>query len=178
MQLLLFLCRPHNLRILQPKQYNYSKNCSGRARFTNKVLEHVKARERWRWRFARLDDWSFRSVKNSEGTESSSAFIFVCFHYAIVTLLFMLILQKLCFYKEAVLCCFMLISLFYTSSKNGVNSRYRTGGSVMSTFQGVHIIHGIQIFLFFFYAIITLLFMRFLQGLCYDKDVSKEVVLR
>ena len=178
MHFLLFLCRPHNLRILQPKQVNYSDNCSGRARFTNKVLEHIKARERWRWQFERLDDWRFGSVKNSEGTESSSAFIFVCFHYAIVTLLFMLILHKLCFYKEAVLCCFMLVSLFFTSSKNGDNSSNMMGGSVLSTFQGVHRIHGVQIFVCFFYTIITLSFMRFLKGLWYDKDVSKEVVLR
>ena len=55
MQFLLFLCRPHNLRILQPKDDIYSDNCSGRAYkqgtttekgFTNKVLEHVEARER------------------------------------------------------------------------------------------------------------------------------------
>ena len=66
-------------------------------------------------------DWMIGSLgrsKKSEGTEISSAFIFVCFHYALVTLLFMLILHKWCFYKEAVLCCSMLISLFFAYSKN------------------------------------------------------------
>ena len=177
--------------------------------------------------------------------------MFVCFLYAIVTLLFMLVLHKLCFYKEAVLRCFMLISLFFTSSKKGdnssnrmgglvrstfqevqriheleflnasfmlslhlflwsvmwflqglwytkaailygfmilglfhapskkeVDSRNRMGGLVRSTFQKVERIHELEFFVCFFYAIITLSFMRFLQGLCYDKDVSKEVVLR
>ena len=164
MQFLLFLCRPHYLQILQPKEDHYSDNCSGRARFTNKVIEHVKARERWpfgeRWQFARLD-WMFGLVKNSEGTENSSAWMFVCFHYAIVTLLFMLIIHKLCFYKEAVLRCFMLISLFFTSSKNGDNSSNRMGGSVLSTCQGVQRIHEVQIIVCLFYAIITLSFMLF-----------------
>ena len=52
MQLLLFLCRPYNLRILQHKKNNYSDNHSGRAYkqgtltvkvLTNKVLEHAEA---------------------------------------------------------------------------------------------------------------------------------------
>ena len=131
MQLLLFLCRPHNLRIFQPKEDNYGDNCSGRAYkqgtatvkgFTNKVIEHVEARERWqfqkRWIFVRLYG-RFGSVKNSEDTDSSSSWMFVCFLYAIVTLIFMLILHKLCFYKEAVLRCFMLISLFLPPQRRG-----------------------------------------------------------
>ena len=138
MQFLMFLCRPHNLRILQHKKKNYSDNHSGRSYkqgtmtvkgITNKVLEHIEATEGW-W-FARLDG-RLGSVKNSEDTESSSAWMFVCFLYAIVTLLFMLILQRLCFYKEAVLRCFMLISLFFTSSKKEDNPSNRMGGSVRS----------------------------------------------
>ena len=55
MQFLLYLCRPHNLRILQHKEDNYSDNHIGRAYkqgtttvkgIINKVLEHVKATER------------------------------------------------------------------------------------------------------------------------------------
>ena len=69
MQFLPFLCRPHNVRILQPKEDNYIDNCSGRARFTNKVLKHVEARERWRfgerWQFVRLD-WRFGLVKTQK----------------------------------------------------------------------------------------------------------------
>ena len=61
----------------------------------------------------------------------------LCFLYAIVTLWFMLIIHKLFFYKEAVLRCFMLISLFFTSSKKGDNSINRMEGSVQSTFQEV-----------------------------------------
>ena len=57
------------------------------------------------------------------------------------------------------------------------DSRDRMGGSVLSTFQKVQRIHELKVFVCFFYAIITLSFMRFLQGLCYDKDVTKEVVL-
>ena len=66
----------------------------------------------------------------------------------------------------------------FTSSKNGDNLSNRMGGSFLSTFQGVQRIHELQFFVCFFYAIITLSFMRFLQVLFYDKDVSKEVVLR
>ena len=116
---------------------------------TTTVVEgqHVEARERWkfgeRWRFARLD-WRFGLVKNSECTESSSAWMFVCFLCAIFTLLCMLILQKLCFYKEAVLLCFMLISIFFTSSQKGDNSSNSMGGSVRSTFQEVQRIHELQ----------------------------------
>ena len=73
------LCRHHNLRILQHKQKNYSDNHSGKAYkqdthtvkgFTNKVFEHVETTEGLQ--FAQLDR-RFSSVKNSEGTESSSA---------------------------------------------------------------------------------------------------------
>ena len=56
----------------------------------------------------------------------------------------MLILHKLCFYKESVLRCFMLISLLFTSSKKGDNWSNRMGGSVRSTFQGVQIIHDLE----------------------------------
>ena len=156
MQFLLFFCRPQNLRILKPKEDNYSDNCSERAykqgtttvkEFTNKVIGHVESREKWRFRkrgkFMQLYG-RFGSVKNSECTESSSAWMFVCFLCAIFTLLCMLILQKLCFYKEAVLLCFMLISLFFTSSKKGDNLSNRMGGSVRSTFQEVQRIHELE----------------------------------
>ena len=66
--------------------------------------------------------------------------MFVCFLYDIVRLLFMLILHKLCFYNEAVLRCFILISLFFTSSKKEDNLSNRMGGLVQSSFQKVQII--------------------------------------
>ena len=69
----------------------------------------------------------------------------VCLLYAIVALLFMLILQKICFYKEAVLRCFMLISLFFTSSKKGDNSSNRMGGPVRSKFQEVLRINELEV---------------------------------
>ena len=150
MQFLLFLCRPHNSRILKHKKDHYSGNRSGRAYkqgnlavkgLTNKVLKHVEATEGWRFTWL---DGRFGSVNNSEGTESSSYWIFVCFLYAIVALLFILILQKLCFYMDAVLRFFMLISLFFPSSKKGDNSSNRMGGSVRSTFQEVQIIHSLN----------------------------------
>ena len=49
----------------------------------------------------------------------------------------MLILHKLLFYKVAVLRCFVLISLFFTSSKKEDNLSNRMGGSVWSSFQKV-----------------------------------------
>ena len=70
--------------------------------------------------------------------------MFVCFLYDIVTLLFMLILQKICFCKEAVLRCLMLISLFFTSSKKEEYSRNRMGGLVWWTFQKVQIINELE----------------------------------
>ena len=150
MQFLLFFCRPHNFRILQHKEDNYSDNSSGRVYkvgtmtvkgITNKVLEHVEATERW-W-FA-LMEGRFGLVSNSEGTESSSAWMFVCFLYTIVTLLVMLILHKICFYKEAVLRCLMLINLFFTSSKKEDDLINRMGDSVWSTFQKVQRIHELE----------------------------------
>ena len=137
MHFLLFLCRPHYYEFWNTKR-RIRVNHSGRAYkqgtltvkgLTNKVLEHIEATEGW-W-FARLDG-RLGSVKNSEDTKSSSAWMFVCFLYAIVTLLFMLILHKLFFYKEAVLRCFMLISIFFTSSKKEDNLINRMGGSVRS----------------------------------------------
>ena len=74
-------------------------------------------------------------VNNSKGTENSSALMFVCFIYSIVKLLFMLILQKLLFYKESVLRFMMLISMFFTSSKKGYDSSNRMVGLVRSTIQ-------------------------------------------
>ena len=56
----------------------------------------------------------------------------------------MLILQKLFFYKEGVLRCFVLISLIFTSSKKQDNLNDRVGGSVRSTFQEVQIIHELE----------------------------------
>ena len=45
MQFLLFLCRPHNLRILQPKEDNYSDNCSGRAREDDDLCKDDDSRD-------------------------------------------------------------------------------------------------------------------------------------
>ena len=150
------------------------------------VLEHVEASKRWRfgerWRFARLDG-RFGSVKNSEGTENSSAWMFVCFLCAIVTLLFMLILHKLCFYKESVLPCFIPISLFYTYSKKGDNSSNRIGVSVRWTFQVVQRIDALK----FLYAsfMLSLLYRlcgfykgyastkKYLKNLCYVNNMLR-----
>ena len=49
----------------------------------------------------------------------------------------MLILHKLYFYKEAVLRCFVLISLFFTSSNKEDSLINSMGGSVRSSFQKV-----------------------------------------
>ena len=59
-------------------------------------------------------------------------------------LLFMRILHRLCFYKEAMLRSFMILSLFYTIPKKDDDSRNRMGGSVRSTFQKVQIIHELE----------------------------------
>ena len=56
----------------------------------------------------------------------------------------MLILHKLCFYKEAMLHGFMLISLFFTPSKNDDDLSNRMGGSFWSTFQKVQITNEIE----------------------------------
>ena len=64
----------------------------------------------------------------------------LCYCYVI----FLLILHKLCFYKEAVLSCFMLISIFLTSSQKEDNSSNRMGGWVRSTFQAIQRIHEIE----------------------------------
>ena len=98
--------------------------------------------------------------------------MFVCFNYAIVTLLFMLILHKLCFYNEAVLRCFMLISQFFTSSKKGDSSSNNMRGLVRSTFQEVQRIHELEFLNASFMLslhLFSLSIMRFLQGLCYTK---------
>ena len=58
------------------------------------------------------------------------------------------------------------------------NLRDLIGCSGWSKTQKVQRIHEVQIIVCFFYAIITLLFMWFLQGLCYDKYAPKEVVVR
>ena len=157
------------------KRKNYSDNNSGRSYkqgtptvkgLTNKVLEHVKATEGW-W-FTRLDG-RFGSVSNWEGTESSSAWLLVCFLYAIVTLLFMLILHKLCFYKEAVLRCFVLISIFCTSSNKEDNSSNRVVGSVRSSFQKVQRIDELK----FLYASFMLSLRYRSCGFYKDYDMTK-----
>ena len=72
----------------------------------------------------------------------------------------------------------MILGLFHAPSKKEEDPRNRMGGSVQSTFQKVERIHELEFFLYLFYAIIMVSFMRFLQVLCFDKEVSKEVVLR
>ena len=87
-------------------------------------------------------------------------------------------LQGLWFTKAAILYGFMILGIFHATSKKEEDSRNRVGVSVRSTFQKVERIHELEFFVCFFYAIITLLFMWFLKGLCFDKEVPKEVVLR
>ena len=76
-------------------------------------------------------------------------------------------LQGLWFTKAAILYGFMILGLFHAPSEKEEDLINRMGGSVRSTFQKVERIHDLEYFVCFFYAIIALLFMQFLQGLCF-----------
>ena len=156
MQFLLFLFRPHNLRILQPKDDNYSDNCSAcRSQGKMTIWENMTICA------IGLEVWFGQKLRRyREFISLNFSMLPLCYRYVIIYAYS----TQICFYKEAVLCCFMLISLFFTSSKNGNNSSNSMGGSVLSTFQGVQRIHEVQIFICFFFAIIMLSFMQFLQG--------------
>ena len=53
-------------------------------------------------------------------------------------------MHGLCFYKEEILCGFMLPGIFYTPSNKEEDSQNMMGSSVRSTFQKVQRIHALE----------------------------------
>ena len=109
---------------------------------------------------------TFQEVQKIHELEFSNASFMLSLH--LFSFSIMRFLQGLSYTKAAILYCFMILGIFNSPPKKEVDSINMMGGSVMSTFQKVKRIHELEFFLCLFYAIITLLFMRFLQGLCYD----------
>ena len=109
----------------------------------------------------------FQEVLRIHELEFSNASFMLSLH--LFSLSIMQFLQGLWYTKAAILYGFMILGLFHAPSKKEVDSRNRMGGLVRSTFHKVERIHELEYFVCFFYAIITLSFMQFLQELCFDK---------
>ena len=82
----------------------------------------------------------------------------------------MRIIHGLCFYKEAILCGFNIISIFHTPLKKREDSWNRMGGLVRSTFDKVHKVHE----LVFLYASVMLSLRYCLCGFYTDSDSTKK----
>ena len=121
MRFLLFLCRLHNLWILQPKEDNYKDNCSGRARCSN-MSKPGKDDDLGKYDDSR--DWMGGSVLSTfRGVQTiHEVQIIVCFFYAIITLSFMRFFTRIMIWKRCLKrsCVTLILCFYFYSCSDGV----------------------------------------------------------